>query len=487
MQLGFEKAQEMVKTLLSLGASTAQADVDRKTVLQYCVSDTPDMLETLCESDETGIKRAINHIAVTGSLYSPILESPLITAIKAHDTDTAVRLLMTGAKPEIDFTAFVKAMQSKHKISDTDSDRNKEEFRQEVTQPVFGAIEAELPQLAQTLVLDHNVDVNSLSQDGWQVVNNKYIREYTAGSTVLDAVRNKIADLKAWKFKYQKPKAPKALKDDASYIDEYKPGTYARWVADRQLEAAKSSYEAELKSYHDSLEKIEEDKKGVPEKQVAIDDLVTKYEKLEQALLENKAKTFQQLYPKIKKPKKSRDRSRSRRFSHMDIEFVVTHSFNAGDLTDEAHSRYMKLFEAAWIGDIDVVKDLCLNPWKDESDEDMPPLKIAIKDDEDLSPFHIAVLQGHNELAAAILDIAKAQHYVPDPEKQRRYGIEGDVNSDAEDDSDAEVELYSEIVDDQFTAVSRTDEQRREDCIWETSTIACLCGIHPPCPSLDMP
>lgn len=113
IQLPLEKAQEMARTLIKLGASVAQADMSQITAFKYCVADRPEMLDTLIDADKTGTGRAINHLSLQGHYwYRPNVSSALMTAIAAKDAQTALRLLKEGAKAQIDFEAYVKALES---------------------------------------------------------------------------------------------------------------------------------------------------------------------------------------------------------------------------------------------------------------------------------------------------------------------------------------------------------------------------------------
>ena len=54
LQLPAKEAEQMARTLIQLGASSAQASVDQTTALQCCVADTPDLLDTLGDADMAG-------------------------------------------------------------------------------------------------------------------------------------------------------------------------------------------------------------------------------------------------------------------------------------------------------------------------------------------------------------------------------------------------------------------------------------------------
>lgn len=239
----------MVKVLIELGATISQADMDQNTTLQYCIVSQPDLLQTLLETDKTGGARAINHLATTGGSWNFNVASPLMRAVAARDSLTAMLLLTNNARPAIDFGSYMKAYQVKHNV-DLDSKRNMQDFEKRVHQPVVSAVHSELPELAKTLVERYGVDVNTLTTSGWSVVHDEYSRRYTRGETLLDLVRAKISQLHDWKpEEIEEPGKPIALQDDEFYLAGLSQGTYQYWSAKRQLEQAKKTYEQRLKDY----------------------------------------------------------------------------------------------------------------------------------------------------------------------------------------------------------------------------------------------
>ena len=110
-------------------------------------------------------------------------------------------------------------------------------------------------------------------------------------------------------------------------------------------------------------------------------------------------------------------------------------------------------FEAAWNGDGDKIKELTLAPWGPEGKN--CPLQIAVPDTKGFSPFTLAVIRQHLDVADLILTIADAQHVRTDEESQRRqYSMEGfeedSVSSEGEpvsevDDLNISYRLVSEI------------------------------------------
>ena len=449
LQLPTDKAEGMARTLIQLGASSAQADMDQRTALQFCVADMPDLFDTLVDADTTGVTRAINHLSMSGYQRNARVESPLMIAIAAKDSTTALQLLRSGAKPEIDFAAYMKAYQTRHDPP-KDSMQNRKNFQRSVEQPIITAVKCELPQLAQRLVEEHAVDPNTVTTEGQRVLNDNNSWRYTRGSTLLDEVNSKLRHLKKWEFKPHKPEAPTPLKSDSEYLSGFGEGTYALWSAQRQLNSAKKSFTEELKRYEDSLV-ASQDRTGVAEKQQAIDQMVGEFEKLEALLNDRGAKTFADLHPEIGEPEKRNNYGWHHRKPHKPEPFKVELKFQLGDLTEETQGRYEKLFQAAWEGDAKTVKHLTLTPWKDANEVDQPPSKVAVMDQHGLSPFSSAVLRGHFDMAAVIMEISQAQYVFPDAPKKERYAMDGGDSDDDVDDSEEEVHLYSEIVDDEFT------------------------------------
>lgn len=453
MQLPLEQTKEMVKTLISLGASTAQADVNHNTVLQYCVADRPDLLDTLCQLDPTGVKRSINHLAIPSDFAwsNKNVPSPLNTAVEARDGSTAIHLLAAGAKPEVDYAAYIKALGLVQKNSQFDEKFYRQHFQDTVEQPVIGALNFDLPQVARAMIADFGADINTLSTMGWSVLNNEWRRRSGySGTSVLDVVRNRISELKEWKFEPRIPEPPKTMKDNSEYLLDFEEGTFAHFAAKRQVENAREAYEQELERYEEE-KKRETDRTGVKEKQQALDSLISEFEQLEAMMVARGAKTFYELHPDIQKPSSSGSRGSYERPAGEP--FAVSLQFRLGYLSEEERKRYLRLFEASWSGDLATLRDLTSTVWQDEKGVDHPPLTMAVRDETlRLTPIAIAVLQGHRDVANAAMEIARTQYVAPEEAKRRRYGIDGgDADGDSDVDSDDEMDVYSEVVDAEFT------------------------------------
>lgn len=114
--------------------------------------------------------------------------------------------------------------------------------------------------------------------------------------------------------------------------------------------------------------------------------------------------------------------------------------------------------EAAWAGDLERIKALTLQAWG--PDQDQPPLKMAISDHKSNSPFSLAFLGGHLEIAKVILEITKAQWSPTDNDKVRYKMAVPDREDEYSDDDrtsksgrsdDGEPRIVVEKVDKKFT------------------------------------
>ncbi len=112
--------------------------------------------------------------------------------------------------------------------------------------------------------------------------------------------------------------------------------------------------------------------------------------------------------------------------------------------------------EAAWVGDLDRIKSMTLEAWGPEKDR--APLKMSISDNSQNSPFSIAFLKGHSDIAQAILEIVKAQWSPPEKEnlryKMEQEDDEDEDEYDSEDsdsDDDDQPRIVSENLDKTFT------------------------------------
>jgi ankyrin repeat protein len=447
-----EEAKEMTALLVSLGASPAQADIENVTALQYFTAHSVDLLRTMIVANRPAAQRAVGHLSMSGSHYNPSAQSILQCAIEHRDVAAVDALLELGAKPEIDFATYMTSLKSRWDATGSSED-NQERFRQNFTQPILTAINSEMVPIVLKL-LEAGADVNCITTSAWRII--KYRNSYCNNGphSLLDEVRSKIQDLRKFldsgEAKSNNLRAgirrhlPIPLKDDAEYLQGIDPQSYAYWLVSMQIEQAKTTYQGDLKAYDDW--KSTKDSEGTNEKIATVKSVLLEFEGLETQLLERGAKTFKQLYPDIEVPEQQQ-------YYNYNFEpeppkpWNPLLSFHLPDLSDERRAAYIKLFQACWDGDLTTIKELTLAVWS----EGQSPLKIAVQDTQNFSPFSIAVLRKHFDVAKAILEIAHAQ-YAPDEKKgQVKHSIQPADDEDDASDGNDEFQIYSEIVDDRFT------------------------------------
>lgn len=461
LTLPWEKAQQMVLALLELGASSAQADMKGVTAFHYYVRHGSQAMQLLFDNDKVAVRSAIKHFVLEGNMYNAVLTSPLTTALENNDTAAALKLLDFGISPQLDFESWFKVAKSAFENSYgfrqqfDDADMNLKNFLKSTDQPIIVAAETEAPPVVLNL-LALGADPNTLTPIGQQVITDVHMRTYNQGETVLDVVRRRIKKLESYSGEELRAQAPLELEDDEHYMKDLKPDTYKYWSASNSLDNEKDRYQKDLKQYFEQLKQYEE-RKGLQEKKDMLKQLIKGFEEVEKEIRQRGGKTFKELHPDIKC-------TDNERYNHGYVwqkpiltPFKLQFNFHRGDLTPHKRELYCELFQAAWDGDLVTIKKLTLSPLGEKKDQ--PPLQIATMDNQNASPFSIAILRGHLDIAKAILEIAKAQYEPEDEAKRERYSIRprdevSDYDSDVDSDIgsvDNDIHIYREIVDDQFT------------------------------------
>ncbi|KAI0394719.1 ankyrin repeat protein [Xylariaceae sp. FL0594] len=471
--LPIEKAIEMSETLLSLGATSSQADTQAVTAFhRFIQNGNTRLIESLWENDKIGLKTAINHVAVTGYFYNTSVTSPLITAIDQANPILVLKLLEAGAKPEIDFDSWLRSAKFTFENELGDFEQNQTRYKESTEQPLLLAIRSEHPETAIEL-LERGADPNAITSTSHQLLRNPSWGWRRVGASALDEVRDTLKSLREYdgeevsvvprsgrKYggaRYHKLSDCQEPRGTAEFLSQFPEGTYRHWFVSNDIDRRVKDYRHDLKKLTEEVEKTSA-RKGVAEKKAAIADLITQLEKVEKALLERSAKTFAELHPNFKSDKQSNwDGGKDDELPSAEYkkEFGFT---GLKDLTEERKAAYIELFEAAWADDLEKIKSLTLAPWGPEGNQ--PPLAIAVSDMNQNSPFSLAFLKGHFNTAKAILEIAQAQ-WSPAEEEKARFrltngGDDDDENdcscgdSDVSDDN-SEPGISKEIINDQFT------------------------------------
>jgi ankyrin repeat protein len=448
LQLPLDKAKRMTEILLELGASSAQADISQTTAFHYFAGINPELLTVLFEHDEPAAKRALNHLSVSGSTWDPSAKSALMTAIESRNTIGVMKLLNAGASTKIDFADWMKSVAVKFEhFASRDSEQNRKAFIIDLEQPIILAVQNELPSVAVEL-LKGGADENTLTRDGQRCLTNEWVRRYTKMESLLDLVRDKLEYLRKGTIREEINKPDQLIKDGEDYLKDFEGGTYKRFIGTIALNKAKKTDESLQERYERSL-KDEKEKEGVEEKIKAIEGLISEFETLEVLLVKKDAKTMKELHPDLFKSKQDNnvETSAEPKIFRVDFDFK-----RIPDLDNEKRNAYLELFQAAWAGDLETIKKFTLTLWGPNSDR--TPLKIAVTDHENFSPFSIAVLRKHFVVAKAILEIVRAQYKPAESKGTERYNmIESDEeDSDVEsDESEDDLRIYKQIIDKQFT------------------------------------
>ncbi|KAL1998839.1 hypothetical protein VTN02DRAFT_5497 [Thermoascus thermophilus] len=431
----------MTAKLLQLGASPAQADASQLTPLHYVAADATkaELVDLLLRHDGPAVQRAINHLAVGGWLHRPTGRSALSVAVCARNAVGTVKLLDAGATPAVEFRDFVTAARAKWEgVDGATSEQNERSFRHAIAQPVVTAVELEQPAIARAL-LARGADPNTLTPQGYQVrdaLPGSYVSK--TGQTLLDCVQDRLRQLREYTGELLPSTAPEPLDpDDDFYLHGLAEGTYRLWTAERALAAARDKYDRERRE-HDRQAAEAATREGLAEKKAAVEALRRDFEELEAALRAKQAKTFVELFPEAVEP---REQQPYRHHPWKPKPFRISHTFRVPDLTEVRREGYMELFEAAWRGDLTTIKSLTLSMWG--PDKDQTPLQMSVRDQGSFSPFAVAVLRGHLDVARAILDIVRIQYRPKEPKGRARYNMRTD--------DDDRIRIYSEVIDDPFT------------------------------------
>jgi ankyrin repeat protein len=445
------QVQEMTDALIALGASPSQADIDNITALHYFAAHGVELLSQMCQADRPAAQRAVNHIAIPKNHYGSHTKNALHSAIECRDSAGVELLLELGAKPQIDFAAYLASRKANGDSLYMSAEYHKKQFRREIQQPVFTAVSCDMSSIV-SMLLDAGADVNDLNQAAWSQIEDNYCNNNP--QSLLDAVRERAEDarkflrdetgeVKTISLPYGKGFAPIPLKDDSHYLAPYGPTSYAHWAISKQLQDAKKSYEKDLSVWNE-YEASGQVSEGVVAKSAVVEPLLAELELLEADILARGGKTFKELHPDQKLQVREQHDYSFKPTPPSPWEPTIT--FYLPDLTDERKAGYVRLFEACWHGDLTTIKFLTLAIW----DENESPLQIAVRDANQLSPFSIAVMRDHFDVARAILEIAHAQ-YAPEETAGKPKHSLVPVEEENEGFDTDEFEIYSEIVDDKFT------------------------------------
>ncbi|KAL2022786.1 hypothetical protein VTK56DRAFT_4602 [Thermocarpiscus australiensis] len=449
LALPVEKAKEMTEILLSLGATSAQADMNGVTAFHRFVEENAEsLLESLWEKDQVGAKTAINHIAFR---YYNASDTPLQVAVQQGNLGLVLKLLEHGAVPHVDFESWLKSAKQAANMENQlgTFEDNKKRYLQVVEQPLILALKSPTPATALEL-LEHGADPNVVTSTSHYYMQATWYSPFTFESA-LDLVNAQLNALRKYEGEIEDLSHPSLPEGMETYLSNFEEGTYGHWIVSKNIDRLQKLHHKNLKKYEKSRAAL--NSPGVKQKKAAIEEATNTMEKIKRVLLAKGGKTFSELYPGHRNhievsssQLNSADVNKTAEPYKFDFYFR-----NVNDVTEARNNAYIKLFNAAWKGALQTIKTLTLTAWDDAKEE--APLKITVHDRDGNNPFSLAFSRGHYNVAKAVVEIAVAQ-YAPGEKAKTRYRMEvpSDHDSESDDESvDSGPRIYGEIIDGQFT------------------------------------
>lgn len=350
--LPLDKAKSMAKLLLKLGATSSQADLNGCTAFhRYIQSGQDEMVDVLWDEDQTGVKAAINHIVADDRGYwNAKAVGPLHTAIDNGDAVLVLKLLEAGAKPEIDFDAWLKATKfskAANRLSDFES--NKKLFNKHVEQPIiYAATHCPDSSVAMEL-LERGANPNTVTSRSSEIVADEWMWRYNKGESLLDVVRSQILRLR--KYKGETPTKKKLQRPDGmqEQLDNAPKESYEYWITAEDIKTREDALKTQQEEDEAEEKKKAAEQFGIEEKKAAIKEVIEGLEKLEKAIINRGGKSFYEIHTDIKKPERSYEEAPEESTESSDNEAAPVYYFDIvfKNVTDVTHIRkpaYLKLY-----------------------------------------------------------------------------------------------------------------------------------------------
>lgn len=465
MHLKGDQIIKMVETLLRAGASTAQSTkIDRITAFQYFVGYAArDVLEKIFEFDAPGAISVINHAAGGTQGYRQPFTTPLLVAMLSS-LDKAKLLLEKGAHVNITLGDTLKYLRPAERNALKDL-KPELILLKNCAQPLEVALRSNMAIDWVETLLKAGANVNTAFSMTWQMEENRYrfnfgmygagsdsmklpLHGYTAltfANEVIDKCNEALDEklLKSDSKERGEYESAKPLRiPDESVLDQFEEGSWKREVATRQFKKHVSAIRAANK-------KIQEDKKDSAEmklnrKKEAVRRELEKWNAMKQLLLEHGAKTYEEAFPvddreTEEQPKRVPFGNNSRYYydPHQHLrKFHPNHHIRAPAGTGNLNAGYFKLYEAIWRGrkeDHETIRALCSGP-TGEGEDRIPPLRMAVQDQDNFSPLALALYRKHYDMIDMILEIVNEQYEPAD--KKPLFGNIPTYREESDSDSD---------------------------------------------------
>lgn len=449
LDLSTKLACKVEALLLERGASLLQASMDQRTAPHQIIALAKlELLKTCKQLKPEAVSKALNRLVVDAQYWSVSVDSPLLSAIRSGSVEVTREVLALGANPVIELEDFVSAYNSSKHLSHRDPDEQRKQYYGKVTQPIVSAARQDAMVDIIIPLLNSGADVNTLTAGSWEFVQESNRRWNIEDKSLLDLVRDRrkelersIEDSSETKLEL---KQVEPLNNDDHYLQDFIDGSYQEWSASKDLETAKHIQSQRNKYFTNEFRK--QTKGGVSlGKRDAIVALARKYKAVENRLVEEGAKTFYELYPKLKESSKNSQNGNEAEQTDVENIYQTRFKFFGSNVTPSQTQRYIKLFSAAFSGDSEVVRALCLS---------QSPLEAAVSDHNGFNAFSIALLRGHYELASIILDIVAAQYHDQKALQRKEYSLRPFDSEESDDDNlndDGPPRFHERLVDDNFT------------------------------------
>ncbi|OJD16461.1 hypothetical protein AJ78_03360 [Emergomyces pasteurianus Ep9510] len=420
-----EKSKNVLRTLLETGASSTQANKDHMTAFHSLVrAGDPRLIDVMFEFDGPAAQLAINHPFINNN-WRPIFALPLTTAIRYKGTGMIEKLLQKGATLSVP-NERLRRIWTHRKPGD-------KKIEYSLCHPIVKAAESAAPAIVKML-LDAGADANAMTPDSYRVLNSDSPQSKD-GKTVLDIISWRLDSLKSQVTPQKCPISIPEFEPEAVYFDGLEEGTFEYSFVQNELTIAKMA----LDVIQDILQSTE-CTKFERELQLRTDWIkreIKELEELKQAVTAKGGKSFTELHPEFTKVSQNTNNSPSQiKGAATSKKFEVSYTFTdvvAGDLDAQ---KYIPLFQSAWDGNTQKVKQLTTEPTTSKKSRSSLQLTATLKI-RNLDVFAIAVARGHFELAKAILQDVDAGQCKPATEKSSRKVYEVVVDNDSDNESDS--------------------------------------------------
>ena len=306
---GFHQPETVTKSLLQLGASSAQADMHEISALHCTVHlNNLEILKILSKYDEPAAGSVLNHTSLQGHHYRSQLASPLLTAIHTQNVAAVNVLLSLGAQTSVEYEEYSKNLGHNSDGWSMMQPSNPSEHYQRmhktvVQQPVILAVERDLPAVVQELVRQH-VGRNTLTKQGQSVLLEPHNRMYQAGTTLLDAIRERLVALRDQATMDILGTPPEPLQSRDFYIAGFEKRTYQYWSAETDIAVAEEII-CKMQAEYEQKLRDQQESPGVKERLAASQELIKEFEIAERMVIERGGKTFGELHHDITPPEKN--------------------------------------------------------------------------------------------------------------------------------------------------------------------------------------